>query len=103
MCRAASRRRGASLIPSLCEESCAPRQNRIECGGSFRQLQPSQCLRGGSMAESISLQESVRTVVRTCARVQPGEQVCIAAGTQTMPIAMAIVEAVHEGGAGPGG
>jgi len=53
------------------------------------------------MAESISLQESVRTVVRTCARVQPGELVCIAADTQTMPIAMAIVEAVKEVGAEP--
>jgi len=53
------------------------------------------------MADSVSLQESVRTVVRTCARVQPGELVCIAADTQTMPIALALVEAVKEAGAEP--
>jgi len=53
------------------------------------------------MADSVSLKESVRTVVRTCARVQPGELVCIAADTQTMPIAAALVEAVKEAGAEP--
>jgi len=53
------------------------------------------------MTQSVSLQESVRNVVRTCARVQPGELVCIAADTQTMPIAAALVEAVKEAGAEP--
>ena len=53
------------------------------------------------MAVTVSLQESVRNLVRTCARVQAGEQVCIAADTQTLPIAQAIVEAVREAGAEP--
>lgn len=53
------------------------------------------------MTTTVSLQDSVRNVVRTCARVQPGELVCIAADTQTMPIALAIVEAVKEVGAEP--
>jgi len=53
------------------------------------------------MTQSVSLHESVRNVVRTCARVQPGELVCIAADTQTMPIALALMEAVKEAGAEP--
>jgi leucyl aminopeptidase (aminopeptidase T) len=53
------------------------------------------------MIESVSLQESVRNVVRISARVQRGELVCIAADTQTVPIAMAIAEAVREAGAEP--
>ncbi len=53
------------------------------------------------MATAVSLQESVRNLVRSCARVQPGERVCIAADTKTMPIAMAIMEAVKEAGAEP--
>jgi len=53
------------------------------------------------MVTTISLRESVRNVVRQCARVRPGELVCVAADTQTMPIALAIVEAVEEGGAEP--
>src|SRR2546425_746159 len=53
------------------------------------------------MASTISLRESVRNVVRQCARVRPGELVCVAADTQTMPIALAIVEAVKEAGAEP--
>src|SRR3989304_5207878 len=53
------------------------------------------------MVTIISLLESVRNVVHTCARVQPGELVCVAADTQTMPIALAIVEAVREAGAEP--
>src|SRR5881628_973141 len=53
------------------------------------------------MVTTISLRESVRNVVRQCARVRPGELVCVAADTQTMPIALAIVEAVKEAGAEP--
>src|SRR5207247_8679616 len=55
----------------------------------------------GAVVSTISLRESVRNVVRQCARVRPGELVCVAADTQTMPIALAIVEAVEEGGAEP--
>ncbi|MGH7773996.1 MAG: aminopeptidase, partial [Candidatus Binatia bacterium] len=53
------------------------------------------------MAVALSLQASVRNVVRTCARVQPGELVCIAADTNTLSIALALVEAVREAGAEP--
>lgn len=53
------------------------------------------------MTTAISLQESVRQVVRTCARVQPGELVCIAADTNTAPIAHALAQAVREVGAEP--
>src|SRR5207247_2717627 len=53
----------------------------------------------GAVVSTISLRESVRNVVRQCARVRPGELVCVAADTQTMPIALAIVEAVKEAGA----
>lgn len=53
------------------------------------------------MTMAISLQESVRRVVRTCARVQPGELVCIAADTNTAPIAHVLAGAVREAGAEP--
>jgi leucyl aminopeptidase (aminopeptidase T) len=53
------------------------------------------------MAMAISLHDSVRTVVRICARVRAGELVCIAADTNTAPIAGAIAEAVREAGAEP--
>jgi leucyl aminopeptidase (aminopeptidase T) len=53
------------------------------------------------MAVTVALQESLRNVVRTCARVQAGELVCIATDTHTLPIAQAIVEAVREAGAEP--
>lgn len=53
------------------------------------------------MDERVSLQESVRTVVRTSARVQPGELVCVAADTLTLPIALAVSEAVREALAEP--
>lgn len=53
------------------------------------------------MDERISLQESIRTVVRTSARVQPGELVCVAADTLTLPIALAVSEAVREALAEP--
>jgi len=50
---------------------------------------------------TITLQESVRNVVRKCARVRAGELVCVAADTQTMPIALAIVDAVKDADAEP--
>ena len=53
------------------------------------------------MTAVVSLQESVANLVRTAARVRPGEQVCIAADTNTLPIAQAIVEAVRAVGAEP--
>lgn len=53
------------------------------------------------MATAVSLQESVANLVRTAARVQPGEQVCIVADTNTLPIAQALVEAVRAVGAEP--
>jgi len=53
------------------------------------------------MVTAVSLHDSVRTIVRTCARVQPGELVCVAADTNTLPIANAIVDAVKEMGAEP--
>ncbi|MGQ0571167.1 MAG: aminopeptidase [Armatimonadota bacterium] len=53
------------------------------------------------MATMVTLQESVRNVVSTCAHVRHGELVCIAADTETMPIALAILEAVKEVGAEP--
>jgi leucyl aminopeptidase (aminopeptidase T) len=53
------------------------------------------------MTVTVSLQESVRNLVRTSAHVQKGEQVCIAADTNTMPIALALVDAVREIGAEP--
>ncbi|MGH2405258.1 MAG: aminopeptidase [bacterium] len=53
------------------------------------------------MVTAVSLHDSIRTVVRICARVQPGELVCVAADTNTLPIANAIVDAVKEMGAEP--
>jgi leucyl aminopeptidase (aminopeptidase T) len=53
------------------------------------------------MATAVSLQESVHNLVHTAARVQPGEHVCIATDTQTLPIAQAIFEAARELGAEP--
>ncbi|MDR7554927.1 MAG: aminopeptidase [Armatimonadota bacterium] len=53
------------------------------------------------MATVISLQDSARQVVRTCARVQPGELVCIAADTHTVAIAHVLAQAVREVGAEP--
>ena len=53
------------------------------------------------MATAISLQDSARQVVRTCARVRPGELVCIAADTHTAPIAHVLAQAVREAGAEP--
>ncbi len=53
------------------------------------------------MTVTVSFQDSVRHLVRTAAQVQKGEQVCIAADTNTMPIALAIAEAVKEIGAEP--
>lgn len=53
------------------------------------------------MAVAVSLRESVRTVVRTCARVQPAEVVVVVCDTQTQRIAEAIVEAVREADAEP--
>ncbi len=42
------------------------------------------------MPATVSLRDSVRNVVRTCARVQPGDLVCVAGDAQTMPIALAM-------------
>jgi leucyl aminopeptidase (aminopeptidase T) len=51
------------------------------------------------MGSTVSLQESVRNLVRTSARVRAGEVVCVATDTSTLPIADAIVAAVREAGA----
>ncbi len=53
------------------------------------------------MVATVSLHDSVRHVVRVCARVQPGELVCIAADLNTLAIAQALLEAVREAGAEP--
>jgi aminopeptidase len=53
------------------------------------------------MSATMSLDDSVRSLVRTSARVQPGEIVCVAADTSTLPIAKAIVDAVRGVGAEP--
>ena len=53
------------------------------------------------MTTAVSLEESVRNLVRTAARVRPGERVCICADTKTMSIAMALMEAVADAGAEP--
>jgi len=53
------------------------------------------------MTTTVSLQDSVRNVVRTAARVSPGERVCIVADTGTVPIAMALMEAAADAGAEP--